>query len=86
MIGFVSLVNLGLKVFVFTAADDYIAYPRVVAPETGKTDEQMREEEKRFQEQQIKQQRQNTSAQALAMILVGVPLYVYHWGLIKKEK
>jgi hypothetical protein len=31
------------------------------------------------------QQRQSTAAQAIAFILVGLPLYLYHWVVIKKD-
>ena len=31
------------------------------------------------------QQRQSDAAQAIAFILVGLPLYLYHWTVIKKD-
>ena len=45
---------------------------------------------KNWQEQESKfdylvQQRQREISQSLAMILVGLPLYLYHWTIIKKE-
>ncbi|MDP3093657.1 MAG: hypothetical protein Q8N16_02735 [bacterium] len=45
---------------------------------------------KNWQEQESKfdylaQQRQREISQSLAMILVGLPLYLYHWLIIKKE-
>lgn len=33
----------------------------------------------------ISAQRQREASSSIAMILVGLPLYLYHWGLIKKE-
>jgi len=33
----------------------------------------------------IKAQRQRETARNLAMIIVGLPLYLYHWRLIKKD-
>jgi len=43
-----------------------------------------------WQEQQkdfdvVVAQRQRNAANYLAMILIGLPLYLYHWGVIKKE-
>ncbi len=45
---------------------------------------------KNWQEQESKfdylaQQRQREISQSLAIILVGLPLYLYHWAIIKKE-
>ena len=93
VIGCVQLVNLGLKVYIFTAADQYYTYP-VAAPASPvdknasttisvqPTDAQM----KAYQDQQTKSQRENTAAEALAMIIIGVPLYLYHWRVIRKDK
>jgi hypothetical protein len=91
--GCVQLVNLGLKAYIFTAADQYYSYP-VVAPvsPTDKnasttipaqpTDAQMQA----YQDRQTKSQRESTAANALAMIIVGIPLYLYHWRAIRKDK
>lgn len=95
VIGCVQLVNLGLKAYIFPDADKYYSYPVAVpAPvqPAGKnvsttvpaqpTDAQM----KTYQDEQTKSQRESTAAEALAMIIVGVPLYLYHWRVIKKDK
>jgi hypothetical protein len=34
----------------------------------------------------VKSERQKTAANALAFIIVGLPIYLYHWSLIRKEK
>jgi hypothetical protein len=39
-----------------------------------------------YQDEQTKSQREQTAASALAMIIVGVPLYLYHWRVIKRDK
>ena len=39
-----------------------------------------------YQNEQTKSQRESTAANALAMIIVGIPLYLYHWRVIKKDK
>jgi hypothetical protein len=93
VIGCVQLVNLGLKAYIFTAADQYYSYPvaALVPQSVGgvsttvpaqPTDAEM----KAYQDEQTKSQRESAAAEALAMIIVGVPLYLYHWRVIKKDK
>jgi hypothetical protein len=90
VIGCVQLVNLGLKAYVFTAADQYYAYPSAVpagntlspTTPTGPNDAALAA----YQNEQTKSQREQTAANALAMIIVGIPLYLYHWRVIKKDK
>ena len=48
------------------------------------------DEYERWQEQQeqldvVKARRQRQAATALALVFVGVPVYLYHWMTIKKE-
>lgn len=84
VIGSVRLVDLGLKVYVFGGADKYEFYsgPQVATPEGEKFD---------FKEQQIIQdretirQRQRQLSEAIAMIAVGLPLYLYHWKTVQRE-
>ena len=119
-IGSVNLINLGLKRFIFTKADQELNYnlrPPVISflPD-GKTMteenlvsaiekcqekcdltlEQKQEianwlkDYKSWQEQESKfdylaQQRQREFSLALSLIIVGLPLYLYHWSIIKKE-
>jgi hypothetical protein len=89
VIGSVQLVDLGIKVYVFKGADrfDNFTSPTKLDP-TGKeielTDKE-REEQKRFQEVETQRQRQRQASTALAMLIIGIPLYKYHWGTIQKE-
>lgn len=89
-IGAVNLVNLGLKAVLFPQADTYYNYPvakPVTAPgATSTVQEPSQADVDRFNEQQRASQRQRDAANALAMLIVGVPLYSYHWRVIKKEK
>lgn len=118
-IGAVRLVNTGLKIFVFTKADeqpDYRIQPPIYAPQMGrevKEDDFLTTMEKckdkcnltDAQKDQIgqwlisykewqnqpkidykTQQRQRETAWSFAFILVGLPLYLYHWTIIKREK
>jgi hypothetical protein len=92
VIGCVNLINLALKAYVFTAADQYYAYPTVVPTPADKnataavpaapSDAQM----KAYQDMQTKSSRESTAANALAMIIVGIPLYYYHWRVIQKDR
>lgn len=42
--------------------------------------------EKRDSIDPVTTERQRDISNSLAMMLIGLPLYLYHWGLIKKEK
>ena len=33
----------------------------------------------------VASQRQRDASSSLAMIIIGLPLYLYHWGIIRKE-
>ena len=92
VIGCVNLVNLALKAYVFTAADQYYSYPAAAPAPVDKnttttvpaapSDAQM----KSYQDMQTKSSRESTAATALAMIIVGIPLYYYHWRVIQKDR
>lgn len=87
VIGAVQLVDLGIKVFVFKGADRYdYSYPAKIAGPDGKeikqTDEEIAEQ-KRMQLTETTRQRQRQASTAVSMILVGFPLYLYHWRKLK---
>jgi len=94
VIGGVRLVGLGLKTFVFTKADVYYEYPmvrpvKVMPTPEGKTEEfqqPSKEEVEEYQRNQKISNRQREAAESLAMIIVGLPLYLYHWRMVKKDK
>jgi len=116
VIGLARLVDIGLKQYIFTKADEEIFYNRSAEPpapknyliERGLTEEQKKglsEEQKKamaqweidysnWQAEQSKQpkidyrtaQTQRNASSALSMILVGLPLYLYHWSVIKRDK
>ncbi|MBI5147832.1 MAG: hypothetical protein HZA37_01625 [Parcubacteria group bacterium] len=92
-IGGVRLVGLGLKTYVFTKADIYYEYPTtrptMLPMLDGKEIEAKQPTKEEVEEYQNKQQtanRQREAAEALAFIIVGLPLYLYHWSVIKKDK
>ncbi len=121
-IGSVNLINLGLKRFIFTKADQELNYnlkPPLLVMTAGTAGKTATEEDlisamekcqekcdltleqkqeiaswlkdyKSWQEQESKfdylaQQRQREFSLALSLIIVGLPLYLYHWSIIKKE-
>ncbi|MEX1014516.1 MAG: hypothetical protein WDZ80_05135 [Candidatus Paceibacterota bacterium] len=90
IIGSVRLVNLGLKAYVFTEADIYYSYPspeRIPVTEDGEEIKQPTKEEiAEHEEKQRTSNRQRDAAQALAFLIIGAPLYIVHWRLIKKDK
>ncbi len=110
--GGVRFVNMGLKAFVFTKADEpqriqqkyYTSVPMPIAVERVEkyqegeelsaeekaTLKQWLEDYKKWQEESAKidyvtSERHRDAATNLAMILVGLPLYLYHWFVIKRE-
>lgn len=85
VIGSISLIDLGLKTFVLKDASLYKTYvDQVAAPD--KVPSVSQEELDRRAEEQANRDRQMQLANAIAMITVGTPLYMYHWKKIQKEK
>lgn len=83
VMGSIQIVNLGLKTFVFKNADRYSVYPMTLPkndPAYVSVDDQ-----KKQQDDQIAQQRQSELSNSLAMIAIGLPLYLYHWKIIQKD-
>ena len=94
VIGCIRLIDLAMKIYVFNNADLYTYTAPVVAPlapgdkGSGLTQEQIDQqnaEAKRNQEQENRKNRQRETSGALAMMLIGAPLYFYHWRTISRE-
>jgi len=87
VIGSIQLVNLGIKTYIFPEADNY--YYRETLPqkldEEGNPVEVDEEAVMMQQKEDTKRQRQRELANTLAMLVVGTPLYLYHWKTIQKE-
>ena len=83
--GSVQLINLGLRTFVFTQADTQVPYPQSV-PAVKDSALPSDQDMARYQERQVAGQRQRDLVGALAMIIVGAPLYLYHWATVNREK
>jgi hypothetical protein len=96
VIGTVRLVDLGLKAWVFTKADQVIAYPeypRIAKPGaetegelTPAEQEKYKQEQMEYQERERESRRQRTAANSIALLIVGVPLFGYHWRVIQRAK
>lgn len=110
-IGGVRMLDLGLKAFVFTQAEQeqrvsMLQPPMPVmmermeridrgdepdlTPQERAAVRQWLQDYERWREQAdrvdpITSRRQRTASSALALILIGLPLYGYHWRLIRRE-
>lgn len=85
IIGSVQIIDLGLKTYVFKVSEfSYFEEP-IMAPD-GKLQPGIsaQEQKARFESEQANQRKRQLST-SLSMIVVGVPLYLYHWKTIKKE-
>ncbi|OGE87615.1 MAG: hypothetical protein A3J07_02770 [Candidatus Doudnabacteria bacterium RIFCSPLOWO2_02_FULL_49_13] len=85
IMGAVSLIDLGLKTYVFTKSD-YPCYYDIQPMSVDKSGVTLSSEDqqKRCQEQRTSDKQRQAST-ALAQIIVGLPLYLYHWVVIRKE-
>lgn len=87
VIGSVRLMEIGLKTYVFKNADAIVSYPnaRPIIPDGKPILEPSQEELNKYQKQETQRSRQREASGALSMIIIGLPLYLYHWKTIKKE-
>ncbi len=91
IIGSIQITNLALKTWIFKQADEIIIYPQIHRPVIDQEIEKEKEidyEEKEleYQKKQQKSNRQQTAANALSMILIGIPLYLYHWKIVQNNE
>jgi len=94
VIGCVRMVDLALKISL--VGSQKLTYPiqTQIGPDgkaisDTRTKEQLLEDERRqleFQKEMDERQQKQDLTGALAMVIVGAPLYLYHWRLIQKEK
>ena len=90
LIGAVQLINLGLKAYIFTKADNIYYFgacqPTVVGPDAKTIPTFDQDECERQQKEQRSAQRQSDAARSIAFIIVGAPVWLYHWSKVKNEK
>ena len=89
VIGTVQIVDLALTVYVFDEPDRFEYYVRAPLEPGNELDPEKQaeyEEELREQnERDVLRQRQRQLSSAISMIVVGIPLYLYHWRIISRE-
>jgi len=81
IIGGIQLVDLGIKTYVLKVSEYSYYSDAAVAEKSNISVEEMNKRNKEEQANQTKRALSNS----IAMILIGVPVYVYHWKTIKKE-
>jgi hypothetical protein len=85
----IMLINLALKTWVFPKADtNYYTYCPATIEKTpeGESIAQPREcTDEQYAKDQRAAQKQRDAAQAVAMIVVAAPVFLYHWKLARKE-
>ena len=121
VIGAIRIIDLGLKIYIFTEADLPSAYqetppypairyieskpakdgmpPSVIIPKgdimlTAEEKELLAQwardyedwETRRSKINYVRSNRQREASNAIAFMLVGAPLYLYHWMVIRRER
>ncbi len=90
IIAAVGLLNMALKTWIFTKADLNIYYPtcpQVMPADKGNISVPACDEaqQQKIQADQSASQKQRDAAQYLAMLIVGAPVFWYHWKLARRE-
>jgi predicted Holliday junction resolvase-like endonuclease len=86
IVGSTKIVDLGLKTYIFKQADYFYA-PPFYSPDSNLSEEEIKkrqEELKKADEINRKAERQRTASIAISQIIVGLPLFLYHWKLARK--
>lgn len=85
VIGSIRIIDLGIKSIFFQDADSYYqAYPSV-DPEAEGVDKPTSEELAINEKIQLRRNRQRELSGSLSMVIVGLPLYLYHWRKINSD-
>jgi len=84
-----NLINLGVRHFVFQIGSYENYYPPRAVP-VGEEKEKIpqidpEEENRRFKEQQTNQLKRDI-ARDVSFLIVGIPLFIFNWRLIKRNK
>lgn len=85
IIGTVRFIDMGLRIFVFTKADEQEKVFNVRSPVPAETEEGQTEKEDFQQIDLVTSQRHRDAASNSSMIIVGLPLFLYHWRIIRRE-
>ena len=86
VIGGVQIVNLALKLLVFTRGDVMPRYPQPasIISDEKERQEPTEEEWRAYQAEERATRREQDAARSLAFLLIGTPIYLFHWRLAKK--
>jgi hypothetical protein len=90
VVGAIMILNLGLKAWVFTKADQNfysMPCPASMTPDSKaiNCDQATQDQQRKMDEENRSAQRQNTAAEALAMVLVATPVWYFHWKMARRE-
>lgn len=87
--GLIQGINLAIKSVFFKDADSYSSFYPIYPGEQQKlTVEEIDQQKRDFEENrkvELTRARQREFSNTIAMIVVGVPVYLYHWKLIQKD-
>lgn len=79
--GAVGVINLGLKAVIFTEANADYAMPIPCSIDENGTKSSCQEQSVNY----AKIDNQRDASRNIALLLVGIPLYVFHWRILKKK-
>ncbi len=91
----VDIISIALKTWVFTKADYVYVYPASPVPcEAGikggclSPEDQKKNvaEQKQAQEDQRASQKQNDIVRNISMLIVAIPLFIFHWTIIRRDR
>ncbi len=86
IIGAVEIINVGLRAYVFTQADMVYEYPQAQPMLSNEKSIQPDPAQQiAYQEKTRTSTRQREIANAIALLVVGAPLFLFHWNIIRKE-
>lgn len=91
-----DVINIALKTYIFTKADQSsYSYPPSVCPEAAPGDTSTdknatpcvtQAQQEKMDADNLEAQRQNSLVHDISYILVGIPLFLYHWGVLRKKE
>jgi len=89
-----DIINITLKTYIFTKADNINYYPTtpcVVTPNTSTTKDnsdcikEQAENQKINDDNKIAQREQDV-VRDISFIVVGIPLFIFHWKVIRRKE
>ncbi len=86
VISSVKMIDIFLRSYVFKNADMIYSYIPENLNETEKEKIiQMEEQSRKIQIESIRSERQKIISSSISMFIIGLPLFVYHWRILKKD-